>query len=63
MISGSADPNAIKAELLFNTHTQTHTHTHTHTHIHTHTQTYTYTYIRTKSDPKTILNKSQTNPQ
>ena len=55
MISGSADPNAIKAELLFNTHT--------HTHTHTHTQTYTYTYIRTKSDPKTILNKSQTNPQ
>ena len=53
MISGSADPNAIKAELLFNTHT----------HTHTHTQTYTYTYIRTKSDPKTILNKSQTNPQ
>ena len=48
MISGSADPNAIKAELLFNTHTQTHTHTHTHTHIHTHTHklTHTHTYAQ-----------------
>ena len=46
MISGSADPNAIKAELLFNTHTQTHTHTHTHTYTHTHKLTHTHTYAQ-----------------